>query len=224
MAVRRRLAYQPEQPAFPATLTCAEVVRLHAALVGDIRCSDVLERCGLGERRQTPVGSLSKGQQTRLSLALTLLGTPEVFVLDEPMSGLDPLGRDFVRGLVREHAARGATVLFSSHALADVEALCDSITVIHGGRVLLDAPVHDLGRGHGEDVVEIAVAAPPDWRPPDDLFGERNGALWVTRTTQDPLPIASRLVQSGGQIVHLLRARPRLEDVVIGLLREAPGP
>jgi ABC-type multidrug transport system ATPase subunit len=220
-AARRSLAYHADPPVMPSTLTCAEVIRLHASLAGVSAPIDVLERCGIGDRRDVLVARLSKGQQTRLSLALTLLGEPSAFVLDEPMSGLDPLGRDFVRSMILGHAQRGATVLFSSHSLTDVEQLCDRITVLHHGRVLLDGSVRGLTGATDAAGSEVAVTVPEGWSPPPGMPGTPRGGVWVVDVPDDGLDAARRLVESGAELVHVQRSRPKLEDVVLRLMRES---
>ena len=131
--IRRQVGYLPESVLLPGSLTVVEVLRLHASLAGvgvDERAS--LLEVDLLDVRNRLVRDLSKGMQTRLGLALVFLPKPKLLVLDEPMSGLDPVGRELVRDLLRRNASEGVSTLFSSHVLSDVEALSDRVVVIDG--------------------------------------------------------------------------------------------
>jgi ABC-2 type transport system ATP-binding protein len=158
--VRRHLGFAPDLAVLPQNLCAAEVVDFVAAgrRLGRVDSKAVVERVGLDLRRD-PLRTYSKGMLQRLSLALAILGDPELWVLDEPMSGLDPQGRELVRQLLTEHRLRGGTVLFSSHSLADVEALCEQLTVLDGGRVVYTGAVRDFV-GRPEFEVEFVGEVP----------------------------------------------------------------
>jgi ABC-2 type transport system ATP-binding protein len=142
---RTKLGFAPDVAALPQNLRAAELVAFVAAARGlkSIDARAVVARVGL-ELRDEPVRAYSKGMQQRLSLALAIIGDPELWVLDEPMSGLDPQGRQLVRALLTEHRLRGGTVVFSSHSLADVDALCEQLTVLDQGRVVFCGAVRDF--------------------------------------------------------------------------------
>lgn len=148
---RTAVGYAPDIALFPPTLTPREIVRLHTALLGvsDPEGLDILNQLGLLSHADRPVRIFSKGMAQRLSLAVALLGTPRLLLLDEPMSGLDPEGRHLVRRLIRQSHASGMTILFSSHVLADVEDLCSRATIIDGGRTLTSGAVRDMTAGDG---------------------------------------------------------------------------
>lgn len=140
--IRRQVGYLPESVLLPGSLTVVEVLRLHASLAGvgvDERAS--LLEVDLLDVRNRLVRDLSKGMQTRLGLALVFLPKPKLLVLDEPMSGLDPVGRELVRDLLRRNASEGVSTLFSSHVLSDVEALSDRVVVIEKGTIVHQGPV-----------------------------------------------------------------------------------
>jgi ABC-2 type transport system ATP-binding protein len=150
--VRRRLGFAPDIAALPPTLVAAEVIAFVAAMRGEKKVDprSVVERVGLDLRRE-PIGSYSKGMQQRLSLAVAILGNPELWVLDEPMSGLDPQGRELVRHLMTDHRLRGGTIFFSSHSLADVDALCETLTVVERGKVVFAGATSEfIGDAHFE--------------------------------------------------------------------------
>lgn len=138
---RLRIGYLPENPSFYEFLTARE----YLAFVGRAFAMDataiaaqtdkVLSLLDLVVAADRPIKGYSKGMVQRLGLAQTLLHNPDLFILDEPMSGLDPLGRALVKRIIRDLAARGKTVFFSTHITADVEAVCDRLGVIVGGRL-----------------------------------------------------------------------------------------
>jgi len=142
VGVRRRIGYLPENPYFYDHLTAEELLIYFGKLFGlaaaerTRRASTLLDEVGLGAERRLPLRRYSKGMLQRVGLAQALLNDPEVVFLDEPMSGLDPIGRRMVRGLILSLRARGATVFFSSHILADAEAICSRVAILAAGRLL----------------------------------------------------------------------------------------
>ena len=122
-------------------------VASHLAIVAEsngiphARVSQTLEQTGLSAKRKSRLGTLSLGEGQRLGLAVALLGEPQFLVLDEPTNGLDPAGIRWFRNFVREQAALGRTVLLSSHALSEVQAVADRAVVISKGNILLDSPL-----------------------------------------------------------------------------------
>jgi len=122
-------------------------VASHLAIVAEsngiprARVSQVLEEVGLSAKRKSRLGTLSLGEGQRLGLAVALLGEPQFLVLDEPTNGLDPAGIRWFRNFVKEQAALGRTVLLSSHALSEVQAVADRAVVISKGSILLDSPL-----------------------------------------------------------------------------------
>lgn len=116
--------------------------------IPDRRVTAVLEQVGLADTGRTRVGRFSLGMRQRLGLATALLGEPAALVLDEPANGLDPGGIRWLRGLVREHAAAGGTVLLSSHQMSEVAEVADDLVVIAAGRVLAAGPLSRIVAGH----------------------------------------------------------------------------
>jgi ABC-2 type transport system ATP-binding protein len=157
----------PEQPYFYEYLTGEEFLGLcgHLSGLGSAGIADrsraMLARVGISGAGRTAIRKYSKGMMQRLGLAQALLHEPELVVLDEPMSGLDPMGRMEVRNLIREMKAAGKTVFFSSHIISDVEALCDRVIVIHRGRKVAEGSVEELVGGEGIQYVEIVFSPPP---------------------------------------------------------------
>ncbi len=138
---RRHLGYLPEQPYFYDHLTVGETLDFFAALhgIGGPERKAAIERAltlvGLDERRCSPVRTLSKGLQQRLGLAQALVNRPKLLILDEPFSGLDPLGRAEVRNVLLQMKNEGTTIFMSSHILADVSDICDRVLIMNKGQV-----------------------------------------------------------------------------------------
>ncbi len=130
--------------------------RRHVALVVDTKRTDddpdaLLSRVGLSDAADKVAGKYSQGMQQRLALAMALVGAPELLVLDEPFTGLDPHGVRRVREIVREESGRGATVFFSSHVLGQVELVCDRVGVLHNGRLVAEGSLDGLRERAGTD-------------------------------------------------------------------------
>ena len=143
-ASRRRIGYLPETANFPPNLTVLDMLRFTAATcnmsrtaMGE-RSENLLTRLGLWQARKRPLRTYSKGMQQRANFVIALLNDPELLILDEPMSGLDPIGRADISALILELKRQGKTILFCSHILEDVDRLVDAVLVLHRGRKLFD--------------------------------------------------------------------------------------
>ncbi len=140
-AARRRVGFLPENPYLYQYLTPREIMDLCGRLVGmsshdrAVETKNILRRVGLGSVMDRPLRRFSKGMLQRAGLAQALMGDPELLILDEPMTGLDPIGRKEVRDLILEERHRGRTVMFSSHILSDVEMLCDRVAIVNRGEL-----------------------------------------------------------------------------------------
>jgi ABC-2 type transport system ATP-binding protein len=141
MGARARIGYLPENSYFYDHLTAEEFLDYVAALFGlssrerRVRVGELVDRVGLSDFRHLPIRKFSKGMAQRLGIAQALLNDPDLIILDEPMSGLDPLGRREVRDLVLQLRQKGKTILFSTHILSDAEAICDRVGILHRGRL-----------------------------------------------------------------------------------------
>jgi ABC-2 type transport system ATP-binding protein len=148
--VRRRVGYLPENPYFYDYLTAEELLEYFAALVGcdpaarRRRVSALLDDVGIGAQRRLQLRKFSKGMIQRVGIAQALINEPEVVILDEPMSGLDPIGRREIREMILGLRARGCTVFFSSHVLSDAEALCSRVAVLAGGRLVAAGALSEM--------------------------------------------------------------------------------
>jgi ABC-2 type transport system ATP-binding protein len=147
-----RIGFLPENPYVYPYLTPAEFVVLCGRLSGlglgaaRDRTRQVLDQVGIAYAADRPVRRLSKGMLQRTGLAAALVADPELLILDEPMSGLDPIGRKEVRDLIVEERRRGRTIFFSTHILNDVESLCDRVAILRKGEVVVSGRISDLLR------------------------------------------------------------------------------
>jgi ABC-2 type transport system ATP-binding protein len=191
-AERRRFGYMPEErglyPKMPAGEQLAYLAELHGLDRPTARAhaAEWLGRLGLGgrglaDRAKTPVEKLSHGNQQRVQLAAALLHRPELLVLDEPFSGLDPVAVQTLSDVLRGEAGRGAAVLLSTHQLELAEDLCEDVVIIADGRVVASGPVDRLRAEAGRRRIDLVLdGAPPEWLPdaPElELLERRDGRL-----------------------------------------------
>ena len=231
---RRRLGFLPEQPYFYDYLSGIEYLDLAGQLSGlgghdaHERARHWLGRVGLGDRPALRLRKYSKGMLQRLGLAAALIHEPELLILDEPMSGLDPFGRRDVRELIHEQRERGATVLFSSHILPDVEVLSDRVAIILSGRLQRVATVGQLVQD-GRQRVEVRCSGGEAIEIPAEF------ADVVTRTTRPHETIFTLdgderlheilmwLMAAGADIRAVTPQRATLEELFMDAARQAPA-
>jgi ABC-2 type transport system ATP-binding protein len=155
--MKQRIGYLPEQPYFYDYLTGRELLNYFGQLFGlsrgerDRRSRDLLEKVGMTEAADVPLRKYSKGMTQRLGIAQALVNRPRLVFLDEPMSGLDPLGRREMSELIRELRDSGVTVFFCSHILPDVEQLCDRVAILNRGK-LVEA-------GRLSEIIDVSLRA-----------------------------------------------------------------
>jgi ABC-2 type transport system ATP-binding protein len=169
---RRSWGYMPQERGLYRTMRVGDLVVWIAQLHGldrstaEVRARDLLERLGLGDRLRDKVSELSGGMAQRVQLAVAMVHEPGLLVLDEPFAGLDPTAIEFLSALVRDHVAAGRNLLFSSHQLDLVEDLCETITLLHRGRVVLQGDVRALKAQSPDRYLRVDVAVPDEgWLP-----------------------------------------------------------
>jgi ABC-2 type transport system ATP-binding protein len=166
---RRRIGYMPEErglyPRMRVGEQLAYLAQLHGLSPAEARkASDAwTERLGIADRRTDDVIKLSLGNQQRVQLGAALVHDPEILVLDEPFSGLDPVAVDVMSAVLRERAGAGVPVMFSSHQLDLVERLCDRVGIVRKGRMVAAGTVDELRAGGRDELVVRAPGAPPGW-------------------------------------------------------------
>ena len=163
MRMRSRFGYMPEERGLYPKMRVKKQLSYMAALHGvedpDASADRWIDRLGLTERAGDRVEELSLGNQQRVQLAAALVHEPELLVLDEPFSGLDPVGVDVLSGVLLDYARTGVPVVFSSHQLELVERLCEAVAIIKDGRLVASGTVEEL-RGPGQKVVKEVVERP----------------------------------------------------------------
>jgi ABC-2 type transport system ATP-binding protein len=233
VSVRRRIGYLPENPYFYDNLTAEELLVYFARVFGYSlrdgrgRAARLLDEVGIGEERRFQLRKFSKGMVQRVGIAQALINEPEVVFLDEPMSGLDPLGRREVRELILRLRDRGCTVFFSSHVLSDAEALCSRVGILAKGRLVASGPLDSLTafEVRGWELVvsglrnDVLTRVRPSLSAVTPLGGGRF-ALELPLTTK-PEGLLPELVATGAHIVSLNPLRTTLEDFFIAQVRGA---
>ena len=228
---RRRLGYLPENPCFYDHLSAVEYLDLVGSLcgippaIGRSRAAALLERLGLASHARKPLRKFSKGMTQRLGLAQALLNEPTLLVLDEPMSGLDPIGRREVVDLIRELKNAGTTVVFSSHILHDVETLCDRVVILRAGRLLAEGSLESLLEKEGSGAEILARASGTLILPMEFLGVNLSPAGSLVRLSVDAAervtPLVAWLAAHGHQIVSVTPERHTLEDLFVNLFQDA---
>lgn len=159
--VKAQIGFLPEQPYFYDYLTAHELLDYYGQLSGvpgkdrKPRIDEMLQRVGLTDIKGVQLRKFSKGMLQRVGIAQAILHNPKLVFLDEPMSGLDPLGRREVRDLILQLQQEGKTVFFSTHILSDAEALCDRVAIIHQGQLKVEGRVADLLEQHQMNLEQI---------------------------------------------------------------------
>ena len=230
--LRARMGYMPEGKCLPLDQTAADFVAYAAELAGipasesRRRASETLFLVGLHEERFRYLGDFSTGMQQRVKLAQSIVHDPDLVLLDEPASGLDPEGRDQMLELIGRFRRFGMNVLFSSHILDDIERTCDWVVMLDAGRLIHSAPLDPPSEG---DHVSVEVFGDPN--PLVAALTGRGvevkvvgGVVTVGSRSQDPFAILrDALERSGSSVRRMGTSLSRLEDVLVAAAREANG-
>lgn len=210
VATRRRIGFLPESPHFYDYLTAEEFLGFYGRLAGlnhaalALRVTELLELVGLVEARTRQLRKFSKGMLQRIGLAQALIHDPELIVLDEPMTGLDPIGRKQVRDLILSLRDCGKTVFFSTHILHDVEMICDRVGIVMKGRLVASGRVDELVRQDHTRSVEVVC---------QQLKVEGNAFIHS---------LATRVLQQGQHCLIVLPT-PDAVDALVGEIRRQGG-
>jgi ABC-2 type transport system ATP-binding protein len=225
LATRARFGYMPEErglyPKMRVRDQLTYFARLHGVAAGSAQAAADrwIDRLGLAERARDRVEQLSLGNQQRVQLAAALVHDPELLVLDEPFSGLDPVGVDVLSEVLLDYARTGVPVVFSSHQLELVERLCDAVAIVNDGRLVASGRVEDL-REQGSEANQVRVAV--HGADGDGWLGSVPGAEVLDRGPAgvlvglpdgaDPDAVLDA-ARAAGQVTHFSRERPTLSQL-----------
>jgi ABC-2 type transport system ATP-binding protein len=230
---KRRLGYLPESPYFYEYLTAEEFLDLVGALF-DLRAAErkqrrdrLIERVGLGHARGRPLRKFSKGMLQRVGIAQALMGDPELVVLDEPMTGLDPLGRKEIRDLILELKREGRTVFFSTHILPDVEMTCDRVAMVFAGRIRSVGPLHELVSARllsTEVAIEVGATGLPALPEGARQRPHPDGVVIELPEGADVNAFLAAAIAAGTRIISVSPRKESLEDLFVREAQAQPPP
>jgi ABC-2 type transport system ATP-binding protein len=225
-----RIGYLPEERGLYRKMTVREQLIYLGQLHGvpkkalGARADDWLERLGLGNRSKSKVEELSKGMQQKIQLAGTLIHEPELLVLDEPFSGLDPINQGLFKDLLSAHKAAGKTLLFSTHVMEQAEKLCDHIALIAGGRVVLAGELAAIKRARGADRYRLVADGDLDRLPAVPgvaAVAARNGSVELTASPGVDGAVLLRELVSFLSVREFRSAEPTLEEIFVEVVGDA---
>ena len=225
-AARRVVGFLPERPYFYEHLSPVDILRFYGQLfdldtaVARRRASALVERVGLAPFASVPLREFSKGMLQRVGLAQALINEPQLLILDEPMSGLDPVGRTLVRDVILEERARGVSIFFSSHVLSDVESISDRVGVLVGGRLVKEGLVADLV-GKRAKAVDCTIAVAREAELPGQEIS-RQGALRIVRVSPEEVRgLLTQVLEGGGTVRRVQPVGLTLEEVLVQEIESA---
>ena len=218
----RRVGYLPEERGLYQKAVVSDVLRYLGRLKGlsgkdaQSRADAMLRRVGLYEHRAKKVQALSRGMNQLAQFASALLHQPDLVILDEPFSGLDPINVQVMKEIIHEQQQRGAAIIFSSHNMEDVEEMCERVVLVSGGAVLLYGALDELKRARG--VQSIRVSAP---RQPADVPGASQSTVkegrfeYLLTDGSDPNAVLRAFLEGGIPVERFEVALPSLRDMFI---------
>jgi ABC-2 type transport system ATP-binding protein len=225
---RRRFGYMPEERGLYPKMRLEEqlvyLARLHGfgADRAHRNAQGLLERLGLTERANEYIEKLSLGNQQRAQIAAALVHDPEVLVLDEPFSGLDPVAVDVVVDVLKDRAIAGAPVLFSSHQLDIVERLCDDLVIIAEGRIRATGAREELRAEHASLRYELVAAGDAGWlgaEPGVEIVEANGGYALFDAADEETVQRVLRAAVARGDVVDFSRRRPSLAQIFREVIR-----
>jgi ABC-2 type transport system ATP-binding protein len=221
---RTKVGYLPEERGVYRKMKCLDLIVFLAEIRGIPRAEGQrrglawLERLGLGAWAQKKVEDLSKGMQQKVQFIGTVIHEPELLILDEPFSGLDPINQDVLEDIVREFHGKGTTVLFSTHLMDQAERLCERVCLISRSRKVLDADLRELKAMERKGLLAVEFEGPDGWlQGPEIAEVEReNGVLHLRlHDGADHQAILRRAVDAGATIYRFDLVEPRLHDIFV---------
>jgi ABC-2 type transport system ATP-binding protein len=230
-STKTQLGFLPENPYFYDHLTAGELLDYYGRLSGmptDLRrrrVDEMLARVGLTEARNLALRKFSKGMIQRVGIAQAIIHEPKIVFLDEPMSGLDPIGRREVRDLIQQMKDEGKTVFFSTHILSDAETLCDRVAVIHKGELRGVGVVDDLARGTSSriEVVFEGAATAAAVRAVSSAVHVTGNTVRAVVNEEQLDPALDLVRREHARLISVTPVRATLEDYFQAMLGSAPA-
>jgi ABC-2 type transport system ATP-binding protein len=227
---KARIGYMPEERGLYRKMTVSKVLRYFGTIKGvpsrdlALRVPGWLERLDLAGWANKRTEELSKGMQQKLQFAVTVINEPQLLILDEPFSGLDPLNMDLIKSIILEIRRQGRTVLFSTHAMHDAEALCDSVLLINRGKIILDSSLAALQARHRSHTVVVEMEGDTDFvgALPMVKAAQAEGHRWEIRLAEDAdsQPLLQALV--GRVRIQRFEVKvPSLHEIFVDLVRSS---
>ncbi len=229
--MRQRIGYCPENPYFYDYLKASELMMYFGELFGldkaksKQKCAELLTKVGLEEKDwNKQLRKFSKGMLQRVGLAQSLINEPEIVFLDEPMSGLDPIGRREIRELIANLRDNGTTVFMSTHILSDIEALCDNVAILRGGKLAATGKLDDLLSASGEqqsfEIIVKGVSAESLQSELAQISGatfsaKANGASIQVLDENDVDKVLKITHEKGGKLVSVQPVKQSLEELFV---------
>ena len=233
--VLNRVGYLPEERGLYRKMKVLDVIVFFARLKGmaaSTAASEAgvwLERMGLADRAQSKVETLSKGMQQKVQFIATVLHRPDMLILDEPQSGLDPVNQEVLRDTILEARNDGRTVVLSTHNMSQAEAMCEHVCIIANGRKILDGRVHELRRAHRGDHYSVefdfASGSVDRFMETSPLLASRarNGSVWEVepRAGVDPRRLVTELAALDAPLTRFEHVEPSLHEIFVRRVGEA---
>ncbi len=232
-AARNRIGYLPEERGLYRKMRVMDQLvflgRLRGMDAGEAReqVRSWLDRLGLAHRARSPVGELSKGMQQKVQFIGTLLHQPDLLILDEPFSGLDPLNQELLEEMIREFSGKGVTILLSTHLMDQAERLCQHVSLVSGSRKVLDGPLARLRRVDGPPVVDVQFQGSHGWLedPRIQVEERRPGEVRIQMESEEvAMLILAEALEEGVRISRFRVVEPTLRDLFLRHTREAAPP
>jgi ABC-2 type transport system ATP-binding protein len=232
-AAAPRIGYLPEERGLYKRMKVLPLIEYFARLKGCYDCRETakqwLERLDAASWADTRLDSLSKGMAQKVQFIVAVIARPQVVILDEPFSGLDPVNLELLQDAVRTLRSEGATVVLSTHDMGVAERLCDAVFMIHEGRKVLDGTLVDIQRKYPVRCVRLRLAdgAEPPPQLPSVATIAPEGRFWLLTLADGAAPqTALRQIAAAHDVEHFEVVRPTLHDIFVGIARpsgEAPS-
>lgn len=227
---KNRIGYLPEERGLYADIKLIDVILYLASLKGMSRKSataaaeKILKRLDLWQHRHKKMNALSRGMHQKAQFIVTILHDPDLIIVDEPFSGLDPVNTEIIRSMLLQLRGRGKAIIMSTHQMHQVETMCDRMMLIHRGRVVLHGPVNEVRRRFAGNTVEVKGRGSFDQLPQVELARHHNGLWHLTLADgANPQTFLRQLAQREDlTIEHFSLALPSLNEIFIRIVGQDP--